>query len=175
MRPGQLWLVELPATAPEFSPLEYRALGSANVVIYDRALAPTVARLLPLGGYAEPVVSSDGQFDAGSERCIRFVRDGWSVARLLHPGLQSDWDRLDTIRQLSHRLLIEMPADLPVQIFVSRGRARYERSETRLDRLDAVIAADASVRSSTFTIVFDGTDTGGAPRFSGASANGLAG
>jgi hypothetical protein len=97
------------------------------------------------------------------------------VARLLHPGLQSDWDRLDTIRQLSHRLLIEMPADLPVQIFVSRGRARYERSETRLDRLDAVIAADASVRSSTFTIVFDGTDTGGAPRFSGASANGLAG
>src|SRR6201990_1831952 len=73
MRPGQLWLVELPATAPDFSPLEYRALINANVVIYDRVLAPTVARLLPLGGYAEPAASSDAQPGAGSERCVRFA------------------------------------------------------------------------------------------------------
>jgi hypothetical protein len=179
MRPGQLWLVELPATAPEFAPLEYRALSNANVVIYDRALAPAVARLLPLGGYAEPVASIDGQFASGSERCIRFVRDGWSVARLFHPGVQCGRERRDAIRQLSYRLLTEMPADLPVRIFVSAGRGRYERNETplyRLDaRLDAMIAEYASVRSSTFTIVLDVTDTGGAPRFSVASANGLAG
>src|SRR4051794_18712157 len=80
MRPGQLWLVEFPATPPEFAPLEHRALSGANVVIYDRALAPTVARLLPVGGYAEPVASSDGHSGAGSERCVRFIRDGWSVA-----------------------------------------------------------------------------------------------
>src|ERR1700730_8652432 len=97
MRPGQLWLVELPATAPEVSPLEYRALSNANVVIYDRALAPTVTRLLPLGGYAEPAPSSDGQVRAGSARCVRFVRDGWSVARLFHPGFQAGRERLDTI------------------------------------------------------------------------------
>ena len=176
MRPGQLWLIELPTTAPEFAPLEYRALSNANVVIYDRALAPAVARLLPLGGYAEPAAAIDGQSAAGSERCIRFVRDGWSVARLFHPGVQSGREeRLDTIRQLSYRLLTEMPADLPVRIFVSKGRGRYESNETQLYRLDAMIAEYVSARSSTVTIVLDVTDTGGEPRFSVASANGLAG
>src|SRR5437660_11145158 len=68
MRPGQLWLVELPARAPEVAPLEYRALSNANVVIYDRALAPTVARVLPLGEYAEPVSWSDGTSGTGSAR-----------------------------------------------------------------------------------------------------------
>ena len=176
MQPGQLWLVEFPTTAPEFAPLEYRALSDANVVIYDRALAATVARFLPLGGYAEPVASSDGHSCAGSERCVRFVRDGWSVARLFSPCFQSGRDRLDKIRQLSHRLLtIQTPADLPVQIFVSDGRGRYEKSEPQLSRLEALIAANPSVRSSTFTIVLDVTDTGGAPRSCVTSANGLAG
>jgi hypothetical protein len=175
MRPGQLWLVEFPVAAPEFAPLEHRALSSANVVIYDRALAPAVARLLPLGRYAEPVASSDGQCGAGAERCVRFVRDGWSVARLFDPGFRSGRERLDTLRQLSYRLLIDMPSDLPVQIFVSAGQGRYERNETQLSRLDAIIAAYASGRSLTFTIVLDVTNTGGDAHFSVASANGLAG
>jgi hypothetical protein len=175
VRPGQLWLVELPATAPELAPLEYCALGNANVVIYDRVLALAVARSLPLGGYAEPVAAGDGQFRAGSERCVRFVRDGWSVARLLAPGFRSGPERLYRIRQLSYRLLAEAPADLPVQIFVSAGGGRYERNETQLNRLGAMIAASALLRSSTFTIVLDVNDSSGAPRFSVASANGLAG
>jgi hypothetical protein len=175
MLPGQLWLVELPATAPELAPLEYHALGNANVVIYDRALALPVAHLLPLGAYAEPAAAGDWRFGAGPERCVRFVRDGWSVARLLHPGLRSGRERVEMIRQLSCRLLAETPADLPVQIFVSAGPGRYERIETQLNRLDAMIAAHPSVRSSTFTIVLDVNDPGGAPRFSVASANGLAG
>jgi hypothetical protein len=174
VRPGQLWFVEFPAAAPEFAPLEHRALTGANVVIYDRALAATVARLLPLGGYAEPVASSDGHSGAGSERCVRFIRDGWSVARLFHPGLQSGRERLDEIRELALRLLtIETLSDLPVQIFVSRRQGRYERNETQLSRLDAIVAT--YVPSSTFTIVLDVTDIGGAARFSVASANGLAG
>ena len=173
-RPGQLWLVEFPATVPEFAPLEYRALSEANFVTYDRTLAPIVARLLPLGGYAEPATSSDGQSGPESERCVRFVRDGWSVARLFDPGFQFGRERLDKIQQLSHRLLtIETLADLPVQIFVSRGHGRYERNETRLSRLDAILAT--SVPSATFTIVLDMADTGVTPRFSLASANGLAG
>lgn len=176
MRPGQLWLVEFPATTPELAPLEYRAVSDANVVIYDSALGPTVARHLSFGGYAEPAASSDGRPGAGSERCVRFVRDGWSVARLFYPCFESGQVRLDKIRQLSRRLLtLEMPADLPVEIFVSGGRGRYERNEARLCRLDSVIAAYAPVRSSTFTIVLDTADIGGAPRFSVASANGLAG
>jgi hypothetical protein len=174
MRPGQLWLVEFPAAAPEFAPLEHRALRDANVVIYDRALAPTVARLLPLGGYAEPAASGNGHSGARSERCVRFIRDGWSVARLFHPGLQSGRERLDEIRELALRLLtIETLSDLPVQIFVSRRQGRYERNETQLSRLDAIVAT--YVPSSTFTIVLDVTDIGGAARFSVASANGLAG
>jgi hypothetical protein len=68
-----------------------------------------------------------------------------------------------------------MSPDLPVQIFVSAGRGRYERNETQLCRVDEIIAAYASVRSSTLTIVLDVTDAGRAPRFSVASANGLAG
>jgi len=176
MRPGQLWLVELPATVPEVAPLEYRALSNANVVIYDRALAPTVARFLPLGGYAEPVSWSDGQSGTGSERCVHFVREGWSVARLLHPGFRFFRERLDKIRQLSHSLLTsDIPGDLAVQIFVSTAPGRYERNETQLHRLDAIIGAYAPLRSSMFTIVLDVTDTGGAPHFSVASANGLAG
>jgi len=176
VRPGQLWLVELPATAPEVAPLEYRALSNANVVIYDRALAPTVARFLPLGGYAEPVSWSDGQSGTGSERCVHFVREGWSVARLLHPGFRFFRERLDKIRQLSHSLLTrDISGDLAVQIFVSTVPGRYERNETQLNRLDAIIGAYAPLQSSMFTIVLDVTGTGGAPHFSVASANGLAG
>src|SRR5260370_22794934 len=47
MRPGQLWLLELPTTTPPFAPLEYPAPNNAQVVIYHPALAPTGARLLP--------------------------------------------------------------------------------------------------------------------------------
>ena len=54
VEPGQLWLVEISATDSELGPLEYRALTTANVVIYDRALDSTVSKFLPLGGYAEP-------------------------------------------------------------------------------------------------------------------------
>ena len=59
VQPGQLWCVELPSE-PTFSQLEYRALTTANVVIYDRVLAPTVARFLPIRGYAEPAAPSGG-------------------------------------------------------------------------------------------------------------------
>lgn len=176
MGPGQLWFVELPASGPELAPFEYRGLGTANIVIYDRALAPIVARHLPLGSYAEPAASNGGDIGIASERCVRFARDGWSVARLLDPRFPSDGQRVDRMRQLSqHLLALKVPGDLPIQIFVGRGGGRYERNEARLHRLDAQIAAEASVLSSTFTIVLDVTEVGGAPRFSIASANGLAG
>jgi len=176
MRPGQLWFVELPESGPELAPFEYRGLSTANIVVYDRALAPTVARHLPLGSYAEPAASNGRRNGVASERCIRFARDGWSVARLLHPRIQSGWEQLDRMRELSQELLaLKIPAALPVQIFVARGSGGYERNEARLDRLDAEIAAHASVLSSLFTIVLDVTEVADAPRFSIASANGLAG
>src|SRR5690349_18134531 len=87
MQPGQLWWVELPTRGPELAPFEYRALSTANVLVYDRALASTVARHLPLGSYAEPAALDHGRLNLASERCLRFARDGWSVARLLQPRL----------------------------------------------------------------------------------------
>jgi len=176
IQPGQLWFVELPASGPELAPFEYRGLTTANIVVYDRALAPTVASHLPLGSYAEPATANGGSTGAAFERCVRFARDGWSVTRLLHPRAGSGWEQLETLRQLSqHLLAVKIPGDLPVQIFVARGNGRYERNEARLYRLDAEIAAEASVLSSTFTIVLDVTEAGDAPHFGIASANGLAG
>jgi hypothetical protein len=172
IRRGQLWFVELPESGPGLAPFEYGGLTTANIVVYDPALAPAVARHLPLGSYAEPAASNG----VASERCIRFARNGWSVARLLHPRIRSGWEQLDRMRQLSQELLaLKTPADLPIQIFVARGSGRYEKNEARVDRLDAEIAAHASAISSTFIIILDVTEAVDAPRFSIASANGLAG
>jgi hypothetical protein len=174
MQPGQLWLVELPTSGPELAPFEYRALSTANVLVYDRALAPTVARHLPLGSYAEPAALDYGRFSSASERCLRFAQDGWSVARLLQPRLFAN-ERLEVLGQLTRRFPAhKLPADLPVRMFVARGRDRYEKSEIPLHELGSR-AANASALSSTLTIVLDVTEAREAPRFAVTPANGLAG
>jgi hypothetical protein len=169
LQPGQLWYVELPSTELAFSPLEYQALTTANVVIYDRPLATTVARLMPIGGYAEPATPR-GDASDGFDRCIRFARDGWSVVRLIHP---SRW-RGDIV-QLAERLLrVTAPAALSASVFANTGSG-YEHIEAELDQLGGTVDAWRFSRSPTLTIVFGAIDTGSAPRFSVASANGLAG
>jgi hypothetical protein len=175
VQPGQLWLVELPATAPHFSPLEHQALTSANVVIYDRALAPTVARLLPLGGYAEPAVP--GERASAWERCLGFARDGWSVVRLVDPRVEPGGlpgrERTHRICRLSERWLgVERLAGFPVLIFANTGCGAYERSEAALDGL---INHQSFEQTRTLTLIFRAIDTAAAPRFRVASANGLAG
>lgn len=81
--PRQLWLIEqVPATA--LCELDRGALTSANVVIYDRALASVVAAVLPLGGYAEPLsffCQESGR--ALSPRALQFAAEGWSVVQLV--------------------------------------------------------------------------------------------
>jgi hypothetical protein len=167
VRPGQLWYVELPSTEPAVSPLEYRALTTANVVVYDRALEPAVASSLPLGAYAEPAPPRDGAI----ERCLSFARDGWSVARLVDPGGQ----RLGIIRQLSERLLkFEASAALAVSVFANTDGS-YEKIAAELGELREVMDAHSFGPAVTLTIVFAGIGAGTAPRFVVASANGLAG
>ena len=173
LRPGQLWLVELPYCEPKLAPLEYRALSTANVVIFDRALTSIVGRNLPLGSYAEPAPWSDGQPDATSERCLRFARDGWSIARLFSPG---SWTGHDSVARIQQLLLnLKTLGDLPVEIFVAGVCGAYERKEVRIWRLDEIVAANSAAQSSTVTIVLDVTNCGVAPHFRVASANGLAG
>src|SRR5262249_44784166 len=80
---GQPWWVDLSTEGPQFAPFESQALQTASVVVYDRGLVRIVTRLLPLGSYAEPAAANDGGSDTALERCLQFVRDGWSVVRLI--------------------------------------------------------------------------------------------
>jgi hypothetical protein len=167
---GQLWYVELSPSESSLSPLDRQVLETANVVIYDRSLAPTVAKFLPIGGYAEPAALDDGEFDPASERCLRFACEGWSVARLVDP----DHGRVGVIRRLSERLLGVGAAALPVSIF-SNVDGSYEKIEATLDRLVDVIDIGRSDRSAFLTIVFRAIDVEAPPRVAVASTNGLAG
>jgi hypothetical protein len=74
---GQFWLIEISPTN-ELSTLHRKIVTESNVIIYDRSLEAIVAEALPLGGYAEPDSSAQA-----AQRCVRFVRDGWSVVRLV--------------------------------------------------------------------------------------------
>ena len=88
IRPGQIWLIEQPSASVLF-PLDRDALTSANVVIYDRTLAPLVARFLRIGAYAEPLpVDAQAAGSAISPRALQFAAEGWSVVQLVEarPG-----------------------------------------------------------------------------------------
>lgn len=171
VRPGQLWFTVLPLSEHDPSPLVYRAVTTVNVIIYDRLLAPTVSRLLPLGGYAEP--SAAGVFDhPPAERSLGFLRDGWSVARLVHPA--QDWQ--SEIRRLSAAALSsKAPADLPVALFADRGGDVYENSASRLEDIDELIDGQPGESVSGLTFVFEAIAADATPRPAAASTNGLAG
>jgi len=78
--PGQICVIEHdPAAA--LSASDRDALAAANVVLYDRALGPLVADILPLGGYAEPLPNAAGP--ALSPRGLELATQGWSVVQLV--------------------------------------------------------------------------------------------
>src|SRR4051794_23007046 len=82
IQPGQIWLIEQ-CPGADLSVTEHEALAAANVVLYERRLAPLVAAELTLGTYAEPLPAS-WQFAgvAITERAVQFANDGWSVVQL---------------------------------------------------------------------------------------------
>ena len=167
VRPGQLWYVELPPTGPAGWPLEYQALTTGNVVIYDRSLEPTVAGYLPLGVYAEPATPGDKL----TKRCLGFAREGWSVARLVgHRG-----ERVNIIRQLSQGMLVVEPlAIIAASVFVNT-HGSYKNIEVELGGLSEVIDASSLEPAATLTVIFKGIGAGIVPRLAFASSNGLAG
>jgi hypothetical protein len=162
MRSGELWLTAVASAEPASAPFEYGALTTANVIIYDRALAPVVAKFLPLGGYAEPAAASEDGVDATSARCVRFARDGWSVVRLVQPG--SEFRRLSELA-----LSLRMPADLRVPVFGNLGGGVYETSEIRLEEIIYFH------RSSNLTVICNAIGGEHEPHLPIASTNGLAG
>jgi hypothetical protein len=164
LEPGQLWLIEIPPADLDLAPLEYRVIAAADLVIYDRALASTVAKFLRPCGYAEPA----GPGDAVSERCVRLVADGWSVARLIFSSRPSSRERCDQLRCLAEWLLaLKTPADLPVLAFANAGGGIYRRGTAAREH--------PSAQSPMRTIVFSAIKNGAGPSFRFASANGLAG
>ena len=85
VEPGQIWLVEQDPAWP-LSAVDRDALTSANVMIYDRALAPLVAQVLPIGGYAEPLPATGHA--AGPAISPRALRVGRRRA-----GASRNWSR----------------------------------------------------------------------------------
>ena len=85
--PGQIWLVEQNPASP-LSGLDRGALANANVVMYDRELAPLVAQVLAIGDYAEPLPVAGHVTDpAISPRALELAGEGWSVAQLVEASL----------------------------------------------------------------------------------------
>jgi len=126
IRPGQIWLIEQPSATALF-PLDRAALTSADVVIYDRALAPLVARVLPIGTYAEPLsLNAQAAGSAISPRALQFAAEGWSLVQLVEarPGRR---ERLhDAVAAL---MPLSGGDDLPLLAIAKTATDRHRRWE----------------------------------------------
>lgn len=170
VEPGQLWLIEASADGAPSAPARH-AVDGANVVIYDRTLTGTLSQTLPLGTYAE--LAADGLADRSAARCVRFARDGWSVARLLAaPATQRD--RIAGIRRLVEELAgSQSPADVAVTVIGELRDGICEPTETRLDRLELVVVTYP--QDARLTIVVEGASSISSARSQAVAGNGLAG
>jgi hypothetical protein len=168
-----LWLIEVSPSETTLSPLAHEAITTANVVIYDRALASIVAAALPLGGYAETAASSSDAADPTMERCLRFVLDGWSVVRLVdHDKARGQQTR--RTRHLAERLAARKYSDdLPVLLFMNADGGRHRAIATRLSALD--IELDAAGRQGGLAISFGAIATAAGRGLRAVMSNGLAG
>ena len=147
VKPGQVWLIEHSLARP-LLPGDRAALTSADVVIYDRALAPVVASVLPIGAYAEAAsldVSHAGR--AISTRALGFAFDGWSVAQLVEPHA----DRSVRLRLASDAVMsLGCAGDLPVQVIAKGTLFRHRALDTCLRSLASLEFADDDLLTLVF-------------------------
>jgi hypothetical protein len=128
-----------------------------------------VADELPLGGYAEPASGSE----VSAARSVRFVRDGWSVARLLPAGV-SPRERTRRTQDIVDELAAAKVAGrLPVTILADAADGIEERIEARFDDLTAIVASFP--RDTRLAIIIDAFSGGAGARLHAVAANGLAG
>ena len=148
IRPGQIWIIEQPSATVLF-PFDRDALTSADVVIYDRALAPLAARVLPIGAYAEPLAPD---FQAAgstiSARALQFAAEGWSVVQLVEarPG------RRERLRDAVGTLKPRSGNDLPLVAIAKTTVDRHRRWEGCLRNSSDVI--DEFGNDDPLTLVF---------------------
>ncbi|HKM68899.1 MAG TPA: hypothetical protein VJX94_02260 [Stellaceae bacterium] len=149
IRPGQIWLIEQ-SSAPVLFPHDRGALTSADVVIYDRALAPLVARFLPLGAYAEPLsLTAQAAGSALSPRALQFAAEGWSVVQLIEarPG------RRERLRDAVGALMpLSSGGDLPLLAIAKAAADRHRRWEGCLRNISDLI--DEFGDDEPLTLVF---------------------
>jgi hypothetical protein len=170
LKPRQLWLIEqVPATA--LSGLDRGAITSANVVIYDRALASVVAEALPLGGYAEPLsffCQESGR--ALSPRALQFAAEGWSVVQLVEAS--PCWR--ERLQQAPGELSgVSAAGDAAVRLIAKHGAERYKELGADLAVLPA--PADDRDHDHPMTVIFGPVAIRSIAQPYPFTANGLAG
>jgi hypothetical protein len=170
VKPGQVWLIEH-ALARALFPGDRAVLTDADVVIYDRALAPVIASVLPVGTYAEPMpLDAPHAGLAISARALGFAVDGWSVAQLVEPHA----DRSARLRLASDALMsLGCAGDLPVLVIAKGTSFRRRTRNSCLRTLPGL--AEEFADDDLLTLVF-GPLVVRYPASSHAfTANGLAG
>jgi hypothetical protein len=168
--PGQIWLIEHdPATV--LDALGRAVLTHANVVLYDRALAPLVAQILPIGAYAEPLSAATmAAGPAVAPRALDFAAEGWSVVQLVAAG--SAWRA---------RLPIVPPAllrahrngALPVRVIAKSGAGNHHEWDASLDDIDELLRESGD--DELLTLVFGPVALRHPAHAHAFTANGLAG
>ncbi len=168
---GRLTLIELCDGRAGLTPAERRALIAANVIVYERGLAPLVAEVLPLGGYAEAApeeVAGRPVFD----RCLRFALDGWNVVQLT--ASRGDRKRIRWVRDAAAQLAVAgIPGDTPVQVQADAPCGGPARLETPLRAAQKTV--DDHGLTGGLTLSLGPIAAGPAPQIYAFAGNGLAG
>lgn len=164
---GQIWLIEHGVNTP-LCGCDHDALIGANVVLYDRALEPLVAELLPLGGYAEPL-PRDNAGSGISPRALRFAAEGWSVVQLVAAQTGHDARIGGIARSLE---VAPAASNLPL-LAIAKAPGRQHRCDGRLANLPALLNGFSADETLTLVVgPFAAPPPTPMPAF---TANGLAG
>ena len=168
INPGEIWLVEHDPGS-ELSVLDREALINANAVIYDRALAPLVALVLPMGAYAEPLPFA-GQLagPAISPRAFELAQEGWSVVQLV----EARPERRRHMHLVPPALLRANGGELPV-LAIAKSSSRYWERDGCINTLLELI--DEFGEDELLTLVFGPIAARYPARTHAFTANGLAG
>lgn len=169
IEPGQIWLVE--HDPAELSLLDHAVLSGANVVLYDRALAPILAQSLPMGAYAEPLSpTSAGTGPAIVPRALGFAAEGWSVVQLVSAG--PAWRaRLPILPPVLSR--VHRNSGLPVRVIAKHANGRARDIDIGVDELAELLGEFAA--DERLTLVFGPLVAHRSAPVHAFTANGLAG
>lgn len=170
VKPGQIWFIEHASAAALF-PCDRHALTGVDVVIYDRALAPVVASVLPIGAYAEPLsLEPPAAGLAIAPRALGFAAEGWSVAQLVETRAKRH-----ASLQLASEALISLgcASDLPVLAIAKTPPDRYQEQVACLQVLPGL--ADEFAGHDLLTLIFGPLVARYSAQSYAVAANGLAG